>query len=233
MQRALFIMVIPLTVCSNVDRIFAIWQATPDHDSYLPKKTPNVFPTDDYPLYPFRKSKDGTKETFWDSLGCKMTTALGYKYADADGDAQKILREFDARYRWSLSYPANQAANDKILLTAPPNMTPVDVKKVAQVFGNAVTSTTISSLTAAPAAAMMAASNVFSSMQQTVITPMFNVMTVSAEEDPNTAPVEQPSLDREFLQGSTEAKKLIVQWYADLQVNRSVASNSVALQKLT
>lgn len=119
---------------SNVDRIFAIWQAThpsawfppPGRDARgKPLKAEN-----EKDLLPFYKLKCELGPIFYDSDWARDTESFGYTYPDLEGsrDPRAIWRGVYHKYIWSI-----RSAPSSRFSPPPSDMKPINLNK-AQVF---------------------------------------------------------------------------------------------------
>lgn len=85
------------TLYSNIDRLFAIWQALnptkwldnipPDNATVTDSHGTQHAVNEDTPLEPFRQSADGS---YWTPTGVRHTSTLGYSYPE--------LQRWDSKY---------------------------------------------------------------------------------------------------------------------------------------
>ncbi|KAK1596707.1 uncharacterized protein LY79DRAFT_667261 [Colletotrichum navitas] len=104
---------------TNIDRLFAIWQACHDDPSdpstYVTDQTAGTGPvggnfivkaggpeTINTPLAPFAQSATGSNQEFWTSEGVRYTTAFGYVYPETQKskfpNREAVLNELDRLY---------------------------------------------------------------------------------------------------------------------------------------
>ena len=84
---------------SNVDRLFAIWQAI-NEDLWWPTDLDNTEPESTTPLTPFRHTAGDTD--WWTSDSSRKCTDFGYTYPDLDiTDSNALVSDIARRYNWS------------------------------------------------------------------------------------------------------------------------------------
>ena len=190
------------------------------HESFLPEMTHSESPNLGTKLYPFRSSKEGTVEKFWNSEMCKLTTNFGYTYPDLEDvkSRDELLRRFDAKYRWSLHGDSKQL-DQKM----PREMEPVDVRD-AQCFNYTAFSGTAAKIP-------IMAQQVLSVKEQAV--DMVQTVSKSATDaiissnPPHAEPPNPADLATHGYPGIGDAlaneptgTRVILQWYIDSQVQK-------------
>ncbi|OMP87567.1 Tyrosinase [Diplodia seriata] len=184
---------------SNIDRIFAIWQAM--NDDFI-TKTDDPKQSDDTSLYPFRlPMKEGEKE-FWDSKSSKSPATFGYTYPDLENkaDGKSIRRRYEVKYAWSA-----QAENgdDPSQINFSGDMQPILVDD-APAFRKTTSDSDSRSQPVKRVGARM--------MEQQV----------TSNPGSNHGPGQALSFRRgdEILRNEPEGTTLVVQWYVDCEVEQ-------------
>lgn len=119
---------------SNVDRIFAIWQATHPTAWFPPAGRDSrgrpLKPENEKDLLPFYKVKNEMGSIFYDSDWARDTESFGYTYPDLDGlrNPREIWSGVYHRYIWSI-----RTASSSRFTPPPSDMKPLNLSK-AQVF---------------------------------------------------------------------------------------------------
>ncbi|KAB2569580.1 Tyrosinase [Lasiodiplodia theobromae] len=200
----------------NIDRIFAVWQAT--HDKYITDGP--SYPNATTKLYPFRYI-DKASGKMWTSATARNHTDFGYTYPDLVNkpNRQAILADFDANYRWSLLRKAR--LDNKLIV--PKDMQPNNREVVAaQVFDYTAAELVGGAVRQAAPKMMEAASMVANTGFAT---------TASAGHGPPGGPEHVPSFGRgdEILKDEPEGSKLVLQWYIDTIVNKTALNGSFTI----
>jgi hypothetical protein len=121
-------------IYSNVDRIFAIWQATHPTAWFPPPgrdaRGKPLKPENEKDLLPFYKMRCELGPIYYDSDWARDTESFGYTYPDLDGlrNPRTIWSEVYHRYIWSI-----RSASSSRFSTPPSDMRPLNLNK-AQVF---------------------------------------------------------------------------------------------------
>lgn len=90
-------MTVKLTLHSQIDRWFAIWQAANPgkwFDGSIKSRA-------ETPALPFRHPQGTTKSPYWNANLAQETKTFGYTYKDALGTADKVKGDFKKLYEWS------------------------------------------------------------------------------------------------------------------------------------
>jgi tyrosinase len=91
-------MTVKLTLHSQIDRWFAIWQAA-NPGKWFDGSIESYAET---PALPFRHPQGTTKSPYWNANLAQETKTFGYTYKDALGTADEVKRNFKNLYEWSI-----------------------------------------------------------------------------------------------------------------------------------
>lgn len=111
---------------SQIDRVFAIWQAARPNEWFVDNS-----PASKAPLYPFRSPKPEQAE-YWSSKETRDTKRFGYYYVDADyADAATTQQKYREKYDWAVRFQENSGKR-KTYGQCPPSMLPASAEKYEQ-----------------------------------------------------------------------------------------------------
>ena len=111
--------------CSQIERLFAIWQAVNDKES---ESWFSDAHTAEEPLLPFLKPKDDGPGKYWTSNLSKQCETFGYTYPDLGGKGKDVGTRFRNLYEWSVPITNSRKSG-----TVPKEMKPLNLSE-AEVF---------------------------------------------------------------------------------------------------
>ncbi len=185
-----------ISLDSNVDRLFAIWQALHPRQWFPPpgkdRKGRPLKPDNEKDLLPFYKYRSELGWIYYDSDWVRDTEKLGYTYPDIDGlrNPSTIWSGVYYRYIWSV-----RRASSSRFSSPPPDMMPLKLNR-AQVFKYPDGSSRTTALEPLHSAARVIYKRVTSSGSDTFVTESRGIQSEAHKPEPDNEI--NPHFDREW-----------------------------------